>query len=99
MPNQSPEPTAAGLCVWGRHGRFAAPWFRRDPVSGGCSSARRSPPKAAANGADQPRAFLHRSGVTLLDIDTFPYSPVHRRALRFSFSTAKAECLKYDLPV
>ena len=27
----------------------------------------RSPPKAAANGADQPRAFLHRSGVTLLE--------------------------------
>ena len=27
----------------------------------------RSPPKTAANGADQPRAFLHRSGVTLLE--------------------------------
>ena len=27
--NQSPEPTAASLSVWGRGWRFAAPWLRR----------------------------------------------------------------------
>jgi hypothetical protein len=42
-PNDTPEPTAAGLSVCARRGRFAGLRLRRRPVPSGCGSAPRSP--------------------------------------------------------
>jgi hypothetical protein len=38
-PNFTPEPTAAGLSVCGRAGRFDGLWSRWCSASGGCGSA------------------------------------------------------------